>query len=112
METIRQKKIQSLILQEISEVFREEGAMLAPNTMLTVTKVSITKDLSIARIYISMFGSTNHDQILENIRNNHKQIRYKLGLRIGKQVRIIPELRFFEDDSLDYIEKIESLIKE
>jgi ribosome-binding factor A len=78
--------------------------------MLTITKVHVTKDLSIARIYVSIFGTVNKQDVLEAIRERTGEIRYRLGNRIGKQVRITPDIEFFEDDTLDYIENIDKLL--
>lgn len=78
--------------------------------MITVTKVHVTKDLSIARVYLSLFGKGDKDSLMKEIQSHSKDIRYKLGVRTGKQLRIIPELEFYLDDSLDYIENIEKLL--
>lgn len=80
--------------------------------MITVTKVNVTRDLSIAKVYLSLFSTGEKDQLLEDIRRRTGEIRYALGKKIGKQVRIIPEINFFLDDSLDYIENIEKLLDE
>ena len=112
METIRQQKIQELILREIGNFLRLKTFEWCPGFMLTVTKVNISKDFSVAKIYISMFGKANHDATLEIIRKHYKEIRYNLGNKINTQVRIIPELVFYEDDSLDYLDNINKLLKE
>jgi ribosome-binding factor A len=79
--------------------------------MITVTKVHVTKDLSIARIYVSLFAIKDKNKLLDKICLQSREIRKKLAVRIKNQVRIMPELEFFLDDSLDYIEKIEELLK-
>ena len=78
--------------------------------MFTVTTVRITPDLSIAKVYISMFPTKDKETVLARITENAATIRYELGKRIGKQMRVVPELKFFIDDSLDYIEKIDDLL--
>lgn len=79
--------------------------------MVTVTRVRVSPDLSICTAYLSIFPSEKADEIIENIHANEKTIRYELGTRVRNQLRIIPELRFFIDDSLDYIEHIDQLLK-
>ena len=79
--------------------------------MVSVTRTKVSPDLSICTAYLSIFPSEKGEELLENINANEKTIRYELGTRIRNQVRIIPELRFFIDDSLDYIEHIDELLK-
>ena len=79
--------------------------------MVSVTRVRVSPDLSICTAYLSIFPSDKGEEILQNITKSEKTIRYDLGTRIHNQVRIIPELRFFIDDSLDYIEHIDELLK-
>ncbi len=113
MEGTRQQKIARLIQQDMSEIFQKEARNLFGNSMITVTHVRISPDLSIARIMISIFpiGDTNKSEILGKINENIPDLRRRLGNRVGKQLRIIPSLSFFLDDSLDYIENIENLLK-
>ncbi len=80
-------------------------------TMVSVTRCRISPDLSICTAYLSVFPSERGEEIIQNVNTNMKTIRYELGTRIRNQVRIIPELRFFIDDSLDYIERIDELLK-
>ena len=82
-----------------------------PGTLASVSAVRISPDMSIARVYLSVFPSEKAEEMVKNINNNMKSIRYELGTRVRHQLRIIPELKFFVDDSLDYIEKIDSLLK-
>ena len=79
--------------------------------MVSVTKCRVSPDLSICTAYLSIFPSDKGDEIMKNINASEKTIRYELGTRVRNQLRIIPELRFFIDDSLDYIEHIDSLLK-
>ena len=85
--------------------------MCSSMAMITVTKVRVTKDLSVARVYLSVFATSNKDSIMQEVKIHTKQIKSILALRIRNQVRKIPELEFFIDDSLDYIEKIDELLK-
>ena len=82
-----------------------------PGTLVSVSAVRISPDMSIARVYLSVFPSEKAEEMVKNINDNMKSIRYELGTRVRYQLRIIPELKFFVDDSLDYIEKIDSLLK-
>ena len=79
--------------------------------MVSVTRTRVSPDLSICTAYLSVFPSEKGEELLKNIESNIKTIRYELGTRVHNQLRIIPELRFFIDDSLDYIERIELLKK-
>ena len=80
-------------------------------TMVSVTRTKISPDLSICTAYLSIFPSEKGEEILQNINASNKTIRYELGTRVRNQLRIVPELRFFIDDSLDYIERIDELLK-
>ena len=79
--------------------------------MVSVTRTRVSTDLSICTAYLSVFPSEKGEELLKNIESNIKTIRYELGTRVHNQLRIIPELRFFIDDSLDYIERIDELLK-
>ena len=103
MQTVRQNKICSLIQQDLGEIFLQEMKPVLGPSLITVTRVRITPDLSIA-------GAKQED-IMALINQNRSDIRRRLGLREGKQLRIIPQLEFYLDDSLDYIENIERLLK-
>ena len=80
--------------------------------MITVTKTTVTKDLSIARSYLSIFNAEDTDAAIQQVRANTKDIRYRLGVKVRNQLRVIPQLEFFVDDSLDYAENIERLLKQ
>ncbi|MCB0821676.1 MAG: 30S ribosome-binding factor RbfA [Bacteroidales bacterium] len=112
MESTRQQKVSRLLQKDLSSIFQSEVQNLFGHVMITVTKVHVTKDLSIAKVYLSLFGTNDKATLIKNIKVHGGEIRYKLGKRIGKQVRAIPELQFFEDDSLDYIEHIENLLED
>lgn len=113
MDSTRQQKVSRLIQKDLSNIFQTGSRGMYANAMITITQVRVTPDLSIAKIFVSIFstGSINKNDILEKIKLNAKDIRKNLGIRIGQQVRVIPELEFFLDDSLDYIENIENLLK-
>ncbi len=102
-------RINRLIQKEVSDLFRIQTQSI-PGTLITVTSVTVSPDLSIARVRLSIFPSEKAEELLESIRSSTKTIRYDLGLRVGKQLRKLPELTFFIDDSLDYLERIDSLL--
>lgn len=110
-ESTRQKKVSRLIQKEVAEIFLRKGAEIAAGKMISVTKVRISPDLSFAKIYLSIFPSQNQDEILHVVQEHAPKIRFELGHKVRKQLRIVPELAFFIDDSLDYIEKIDKLLK-
>ena len=112
MESKRQQKISKLIQQDLGEIFQREIPHLTPRVMVTVTQVHVTPDLALAKVYLSLFPTKNKEQLLEGINKASREIRGLLGQRVRHQLRAIPELRFYIDDSLDYIEKIDKLLKD
>ena len=110
METTRQNKISRLIQKELSDIFLLQTKAMN-GVVVIVSVVRISPDMSVARAYLSVFPSERSEEIVKNINNNMKSIRYELGNRVRHQLRIIPELKFFVDDSLDYIENIDRLLK-
>ncbi len=112
MESTRQKKVSRLLQKEMSEIFLKEAKSLTLGAMVSVSKVRISPDLGNAKVYISIFPSEKKDEILTELNFHHSLIRRNLGLRIGKQLRVVPEFQFFIDDSLDYIDNIDRLLKE
>jgi ribosome-binding factor A len=110
METTRQNKIARLLQKELSEIFLLQTKSMH-GVLVSVSTVRISPDLSVARAYLSVFPSEKAEELVENINNNMRSIRYELGTRVRHQLRIIPELKFFVDDSLDYLEKIDELLK-
>lgn len=110
-ETTRQKKVSRLIQKEIADIFLRKGSEIAHGKMISITKVRVSPDLSFAKIYVSIFPSESQDEVLNAIREHTHKIRFDLGHKVRTQLRIVPEIAFFIDDSLDYIEKIEKLLK-
>ena len=110
MQETRQNKIARLLQKELSLIFQEQTRAMH-GVMVSVTRTKISPDLSICTAYLSIFPSERSEELLQNITRNEKQIRYELGTRIRHQMRIVPELRFFIDDSLYYIERIDKLLK-
>lgn len=110
MDTTRLSKIGRLIQKELGDIFQKQTQGM-PGTLISVSVVRVSPDLGVARVYLSIFPSDKAKELLETIRANTKAIRYDLGQRIRLQVRKIPELSFFIDDSLDYIERIDELLQ-
>ena len=99
-----------MLQKELSLIFQQQTRAMH-GVMISVTRAKISPDLSICTAYLSVFPSEKGEEILANVNANSKQIRFELGTRVRNQMRIIPELRFFIDDSLDYIERIDELLK-
>ena len=110
MQETRQNRISRLLQKELSLIFQGQTRQTR-GIMVSVTKVKISPDLSVCTAYLSIFPSEKGEELLNNINNNVATIRYDLGQKVRNQLRIIPELRFFLDDSLDYIEHIDELLK-
>ncbi|HCN53410.1 MAG TPA: 30S ribosome-binding factor RbfA [Prevotella sp.] len=110
MQETRQNRIARLLQKELSMIFQSQTRM-THGVIVSVTRCRISPDLSICTAYLSIFPSEKGEELIKNITANEKTIRYELGKRVHNQLRIIPELRFFVDDSLDYIEHIDELLK-
>ncbi len=110
-QSTRQQKVGRLIQRELAVYFQREMQSICLGSMVTVTNVRVTPDLSIARVYLSIFPSNKAHEVLTSIQAANKSIRFYLGTQVRNQLRIIPELEFFIDDSLDYVEKIDKLLK-
>ncbi|MCI5817952.1 MAG: 30S ribosome-binding factor RbfA [Prevotella sp.] len=111
MQETRQNRIARLLQKELSLIFQSQTRAMH-GVMVSVTRCKVSPDLSICTAYLSIFPSNRSEEIIANIKANEKTIRYELGTRVRNQLRIIPELRFFVDDSLDYIEHIDELLKQ
>ena len=112
MDSTRQLKYARLIQKEIGDIFQREGPDFYGKAFVTVMGVRVSPDLGIARVYLSVFGAKDSLGVIDQIESHNKEIRKRLGNRIRHQARIIPELKFFLDDSLDYAEKIDKLLKD
>ncbi len=112
MESKRQKQVAREIQKEISKIFQKKGLTVIQGAMLTVTQVYVTPDLLQARIYISIFNAKDKETILALIEAQNKEIRYELGNAMRHQLRRIPELVFFLDDSLDQVYRMDEIFKD
>lgn len=111
MESTRQAKIARLLQKELSEIFRRETAKMG-NIMVSVSSVKVSPDLSVAKAYLSVFPSESAPEVIENINRQAKTVRFELAQRTRFQLRRCPELQFYIDDSLDYLENIDRLLGE
>ncbi len=111
METNRQKKIAGVVQKDIAEILQDAMRESGQGVIITVTKVHITPDLGEAKVYISIFPVDNREQIVLETQSHAKAIKYQLAQRTRHQLRRVPDLHFFLDDSLDYIEGIEKALK-
>lgn len=111
MTSTRQDKVGRELQRDLGEIIQKEQGLF-PGVMITVTSVKITPDLGVAKVYLSFFPCKDKEATLKAVRTRTKQIRFELGKRVRNQLRIVPELTFFIDDSLDYIENIENLLKQ
>lgn len=111
MDSTRQQKISRLLQKELADIFQKESRNMFMGKLISVTTVRVTPDLGLARAYLSIFPTEGIKEVLKEIRIINPKIRGMLGRRVGKQLRVIPELEFYIDDSLDYIENIDNLLK-
>lgn len=112
MENTRQQKIAKQIQKDIAEIFQKEGRELVRGLLVTVTAVRVSPDFAYARIYVSVFPFDKGAALIETLGRENWFIRRELGRRVRNQLKSVPEIQFFLDDSLEYIEQIERAIKE
>lgn len=112
MESTRQKKVARLIQKELAEIILHHGGEFAPGKMISVTTVRVSPDLSLAKTWVSIYPSDRSSEIITGLKSHVPRIRYELGLKVRNQLRIVPEIAFFIDDSNDYIDNITNLLKE
>ena len=111
MGSTRQQKYSKLIQKELSEIFQRDKRGILNNTFISIADVRMSPDLSVAKIYISMLLAKDREKLLEKINHRKKEIRGELGDKIGKQVRIVPELIFYIDEVEDNAQHLDDLIK-
>lgn len=111
MESTRQVKVGRQIQKDLGEIFQRQASSLFQGSLVTVTEVRMSPDFSLAKVYVSIFPADKREGGMAALKQNVKTIRHELGKRIKNQLRIVPELAFFLDDSLDYAENIDRLLK-
>ncbi len=110
-KSTRQQKVAKELQRNFAEIIRSKGMAAFDGAMVTVSGVRISPDLSVAYIYVSIFPSEKAEKVMGLLNENVRALRGELGNRMGKQLRIVPEISFFLDSSLDYVEHIEELLK-
>lgn len=111
-ETKRQRQVAQLILEEMTAIFQKEGISYVQGGLVSISKVVVTPDLLEARIFLSLFKIEDPKAYMQSITDRIKELRNQLGRRLRNQLRRIPELQFFEDDTLEYVDKMESIFKQ
>ena len=109
MDSKRQQKFAGLLQEELAAIFQREGASYLPNTLVTITKVRVSPDLAVAKVYLSFLNTNNTELSLATVNSHTGEIRYKLGARIRHQARVIPTLSFFIDDTNEYVEHMDKI---
>lgn len=110
--TTRQQKINKQLQKDLAEIFQQQGMQAYNGAMISVTEVRISPDLGYAKTYLSIFPSAKAKEVMELVNEKNKAIRGELGKRVRHQLRIVPELMFYVDESLDYVERIDNLLKQ
>ena len=111
MESNRLQKVNQLLQEVLAEIFRKEAAKIQKGMLISVTEVRTTPDLSISKVFLSVFPSQNREKVMKFVEDHHSHFRKLLGDEIGGQMRIVPELQFFSDTSLDKVDEIERALK-
>jgi ribosome-binding factor A len=109
MESKRQRKFAGMLQEELAAIFQREGAAYLPNTLVTITKVRVSSDLGVAKVYLSFLSTNNTALSIAEVNSHAGEIRYKLGSRIRHQARIVPTLTFFLDDTNTYVEQMDKI---
>ncbi len=111
MENTRQQKVAKQIQKDVAEIFAKEGASIVRGMLVTVTAVRVSPDFGYAKIYVSVFPFERSRELMKELERNNWFIRRALGQRIRNQLKNVPEIQFFLDDSLEYIEQIDQALK-
>lgn len=109
MESKRQQKFAGILQEELASIFQREGAEYLPNTLVTITKVRVSPDLAVAKVYLSFLSTNNITLSINTVNAHSSEIRYKLGTRIRHQARVVPTLTFFVDDTNSYVEHMDKI---
>ncbi len=110
-QSTRQQKVARELQRDLAEIIRSKGMAAFGGAMVTVSEVRVSPDLSIAKVYVSIFPSSKQEEVMKILEENNRQLRGELGRQVAKQLRIVPELDFYLDTTLDYVEHIEELLK-
>lgn len=110
-ENTRQQKVAREVQRHLAEIIRGRGMAAYGGAMITVSGVKMSPDLSLAKVYVSIFPSGLAEKVMEMLDEQTRMLRGELGRKVAKQLRIVPEIAFYLDDSLDYVEHIDELLK-
>lgn len=110
-ESTRQQKVGKQLQKDLAEIIRERGMSAFGGALISVTSVRVSPDLAVAKVHLSIFPSAKAPEVLKLVEASSKSIRGELGKRVSKQLRIVPEMTYFIDDSLDYVARIDELLK-
>lgn len=110
-ESTRQLKVAREIQKDMAEIIRGRGMAAYDGALVTVSGVRVSPDLSVAKVYVSIFPSSKAETVMKSLSDNVRTYRGELGSKVAKQLRIVPEIVFYQDSSLDYVEHIEELLK-
>lgn len=110
-ESTRQLKVASQIQRDMAEIIRQKGMAFFDGALVSVSGVKISPDLSVAKVYVSVFPSSKAETVMKTLGTETKALRGELGNRVARQLRIVPEIIFYLENSLDYVERIEELLK-
>lgn len=111
MDSTRQLKVARELQRDLAEIIRSKGMAAWDGAMVTVSEVRVSPDLSVAKVYVSIFPSEKQDKVMKLLEDNKKAIRGELGRQVASQLRIVPELDFYLDTTLDYAQRIEELLR-
>jgi ribosome-binding factor A len=111
IETTRQLKVAKEIQKVMAEIIRSKGMAAFGDALVSVSGVKVSPDLSVAKVYVSVFPSDKAEPVMKALEENNRALRGELGGKMGKQLRIVPEIIFYLDSSLDYVEHIDQLLK-
>lgn len=111
MESQRQSRVSRLIQKELGDIFQREGQNLFGGGMISVTVVRMTPDLAIAKVFLSLFPPERKQELFDTVNHQNKTVRHELGRRVRNQLRLVPELQFYIDDSIDYADRIDKLLR-
>ena len=109
MESKRQQKFAGVLQEELAAIFQREAGAYLPNTLVTITKVRVSPDLAVAKVYLSFLSTNNIGLSIAEVNSHASEIRYKLGTRIRHQARVVPTLTFFVDDTNTYVEHMDKI---
>ncbi len=110
-QNLRQNRVSREIQRDLAEIIRSKGMAFWDGAMVTVSEVRVSPDLSVAKVYVSIFPSAKQEAVMKSLEGQNRALRGELGRQMHSQLRIIPELDFYLDTSLDYAEHIEELLK-